>query len=118
MKNFFTGRKSFSGSLALDALSSFFLILPYAVLFSLFIAVPVAMAIGLSFTVFDAVQPPSFVGMLNYITLLTQDEVFMRYVLPNTFRYAIIVGPGGYLLSFVLAWILAQIQKGPRTIFA
>jgi multiple sugar transport system permease protein len=54
----------------------------------------------------------------NYITLLTQDDIFMKYVLPNTLQFAAIVGPGGYILSFLLAWILAQLPKLPRTIFA
>ncbi|MHB8130781.1 MAG: carbohydrate ABC transporter permease [Mobilitalea sp.] len=48
--------------------------------------------------------------------MITQDEVFLKFVLPNTFKYALIVGPGGYVLSFVLAWMLAQIQRIPRTI--
>lgn len=94
------------------------LLLPYAILFSLFIAIPVALAFYLSLTSFNAVETPEFVGLLNYITLLTQDEVFLKYVLPNTLKYALIVGPGGYIMSFFLAWVLAQIQNGPRTVFA
>jgi len=39
-------------------------------------------------------------------------------VLPNTIQFAVIVGPGGYLLAFMLAWILAQLPKGPRTVLA
>jgi multiple sugar transport system permease protein len=101
-----------------DAFSSAGMLAPYALLFTLFIAVPTAVAVGLSFTVFDAVQAPTFAGMFNYITLLTQDEIFLRHVLPNTFTFALIVGPGGYMLSFVMAWMLAQIQKGPRTVIA
>ncbi len=101
-----------------DGLSTLLLLLPYSLLFSLFIAIPVAVAIGLSFTFFDLIQIPKAVGMLNYITLLTQDEIFLKYVLPNTFKYAILVGPGGYILSFILAWMLAQIQSLPRTIIA
>jgi len=42
----------------------------------------------------------------------------MKYVLPNTIQFAVIVGPGGYVLSFMLAWILAQLPKLPRTIMA
>jgi len=42
----------------------------------------------------------------------------MKYVLPNTIEFAVIVGPGGYILSFILAWILAQLPKLPRTIMA
>jgi len=90
----------------------------YAILFIIFIVVPVLAAFFLSFTFFDAIQPPHFVGLSNYITLLTQDDIFMRYVLPNTIQFAIIVGPGGYVLAFLLAWMLAQLPKIPRTIFA
>src|SRR6185503_13162324 len=54
----------------------------------------------------------------NYVALLTQDDIFMKYVLPNTIKFAVIVGPGGYVLSFMLAWILAQVPKLPRTLFA
>jgi multiple sugar transport system permease protein len=50
--------------------------------------------------------------------LLTQDEIFKKYVLPNTIKFAVIVGPGGYALSFLLAWILAQLPKIPRTVMA
>jgi multiple sugar transport system permease protein len=61
---------------------------------------------------------PSFIGLANYVSVLTQDEVFMQRVLPNTLMFAVIVGPGGYILSFLLAWMLAQISKVPRTVLA
>lgn len=90
----------------------------YAVLFIVFIVIPVIAAFLLSFTFFDAVQTPRIIGLGNYISLLTQDDTFMRYVLPNTIQFAAIVGPGGYALAFLLAWMLAQLPKLPRTIFA
>ncbi len=90
----------------------------YALMFIIFIVVPVLVAFFLSFTFFDTLQPPTFNGFRNYITLLTQDEIFMKYVLPNTIQFAVIVGPGGYVLSFMLAWVLAQLPKGPRTVLA
>ncbi len=91
---------------------------PYMILFAIFILAPVVMAVLLSFTNFDTIQFPKFVGLLNYINLVTSDEVFMQYVLPNTVKYALIVGVGGYVLSFLLAWALANMTKWPRTIFA
>ena len=91
---------------------------PYVMLFVMFIVIPVLMAIGLSFTYFNTIETPEWVGLRNYIELLTRDEVFMQYVLPNTIKFAFIVGPVGYFLSFLLAWILAQIPHRPRTIFA
>lgn len=91
---------------------------PYALIFIVFILVPVILAAVLSFTNFNAVQFPSFTGFLNYITLITSDEVFMQHVLPNTVMYAVVVGIGGYILAFILAWALCNLTKLPRTIFA
>jgi multiple sugar transport system permease protein len=91
---------------------------PYAIVFVIFILVPVILAVILSFTNFNAIEWPSWVGFLNYITLLTNDEIFMQYVLPNTVVYAVVVGIGGYMLSFLLAWTLCNLSKVPRTIFA
>ncbi|PNR95300.1 carbohydrate ABC transporter permease [Petrotoga sp. 9PWA.NaAc.5.4] len=98
--------------------SHWVLLSPYIILFCLFILIPVISAAVLSFTYFNAVQPPKFIGLKNYISLLTQDTVFMQKVLPNTIKYALIVGPGGYILSFIFAWMLAQIPKTPRTFIA
>lgn len=101
-----------------DGLTVLLMLLPYAVLFSVFIALPVAIAFYLSLTSFNVIQFPEYRGLFNFINIFTQDPVFLRYVLPNTLKFALIVGPGGYMLSFLLAWMLAQIQSGPRTILA
>jgi len=98
--------------------SAYLFLAPYLVFFVTFIVLPVVFAIGLSFTNFNAIQPPKFTGLKNYIDLLTRDNVFMQYVLPNTLKFSLIVGPAGYLLSFLLAWVLAQIQRAPRTVLA
>ncbi|VEU81218.1 Inner membrane ABC transporter permease protein ycjO [Haploplasma axanthum] len=76
------------------------------------------MGILLSFTYFNLLESPSFVGFGNYISLFTSDDVFMQQVIPNTVKFAIIVGPIGYMLGFFLAWLLAQIPSKPRTVLA
>ncbi len=91
---------------------------PFVICFTLFIVIPVIAAIVLSFTQFNAVETPKFVGLDNYLAIFTQDTTFMQYVLPNTLKYSIIVGPGGYVLSFILAWMLAQITRRARTTLA
>ena len=96
----------------------FLFLAPYVLLFVVFIIIPVIMALALSFTNYNTIQTPDIVGFLNYINLITQDEIFMQYVLPNTIVFAIIVGIGGYMLSFFLAWSLAHLTKVPRTILA
>jgi len=93
-------------------------LLPYLILFTVFIIIPTGMAVALSFTNYNAVQTPEFVGLTNYINLLTQDTIFLQYVLPNTILFSITVGVGGYILSFFLAWSLSQLSKMPRTVLA
>ncbi len=100
----------------IDRHSSFILLAPYGFLFCLFIIIPVGAAIVLSFTYFNTIEPPQFIGIANYISLFTNDSVFMQYVLPNTLLYSIFVGIGGYALSFFMAWTLAQLTKLPRTV--
>jgi len=98
--------------------SAYLFILPYAIFFLVFVVLLILISIFLSFTYYDTVNMPSFVGLRNYINLLTQDTDFMQFALPTTIRYALIVGPGGYMLSFMLAWILAQIPHRIRTVSA
>ena len=98
--------------------SAYLFLAPYLILFVLFIIIPVVAAIGLSFTNFDSVNLPKVIGLKNYIALLTSDSVFMQYVVPNTLKFSLIAGPLGYVLSFVMAWMLAQIQHKPRTLLA
>ena len=93
-------------------------LLPYMLLFVLFIVLPVLAAMALSFSDFNAVERPGFAGITNYVMLLTQDPIFMRHVLGNTLTFALIVGPVGYALSFFLAWSLGQLPALPRTICA
>ena len=100
-----------------DKISIGLLIMPYILLFSLFIIIPITVAWGLSLTHFDLIQTPVLTkpyGMYNYVMLITQDSNFLKYVIPNTIKYAFIVGPGGYVLSFIMAWMLSQIQATPR----
>jgi len=91
---------------------------PYMLLFSFFIAIPVVLALMLSFTHFDVINTPEFIGLANYVRILTQDEIFMRHVLPNTLLFSLIVGPGGFILQFILAWALAQVPRVPRLILS
>ena len=99
-------------------LSGMILVSPYMLAFLVFIAIPVLMAVALSFTQFNLLESPKLVGLNNYIFLFTGDDVFMQQVIPNTVTFAIFVGPIGYILGFLLAWMLAQIPKRPRTILA
>jgi multiple sugar transport system permease protein len=92
---------------------SYVLIAPYFVLFFTFTVIPVFMAIAFSFTSFNMLQPPQFVGWGNYLRLFLENEVFI-IALQNTLIFAVITGPLGYLLSFGTAWILNELRPKVR----
>lgn len=93
---------------------SYLFLAPFLIAFCCLILVPVIMAMLLSTTSFNGFAFPKFIGLDNFVHLVIQDVVFMKHTLPNTLVFAFIVGPGGYLLSFVFAWIIYQLPKGIR----
>lgn len=91
---------------------------PYVLVFIVFIILPIVLAMLLSLTSFDMVNFPKFVGLENFVYLFTADSEFMKSILPNTIKFAILIGPGGYILSFLMAWCLAQLPHRLRTVLA
>ena len=85
--------------------SCYLFILPYMLLFTLCYIVPIAMSLFLSFTYFNVLEDPEWRGMQNYVNLILADDVFLTSV-KNTFVLAGIIGPVGYLASFLFAWLL------------
>lgn len=90
---------------------------PFWIFFSVFIIIPIITSIALSFTSFDSLQMPKFVGFDNYMRMLVSDDVF-PIVLKNTVTVAIVVGPLGFLLSFVLAWFVNEFSPALRTVLS
>ena len=84
-------------------------LLPFVVLFSIFVVVPVIYAIFLSFTDYNMLQPAKFVGLNNYKLLFLDDKVFLTAI-SNTLTFALITGPIGYFLSFFAAWVINQLK--------
>jgi multiple sugar transport system permease protein len=98
--------------------SGYVFIFPFLLFFTLLIVLPTLLNFLLSFTYFNVIEWPRFIGIRNYIEIFTLDPLFLRVVLPNTLRYALVIGPGGYLLAFLLAWLLVQLPHRARTILA
>ena len=91
------------------------MLLPFAVLFLIFGLVPVLAAAVLSFTDFDMVQTPHFVGLDNFIQLFLHDSVFPITV-RNTLVFALVTGPLGYVLSFIVAWFINNFNPKLRAL--
>ena len=76
-------------------------------LFCIFTVLPVLISIALSFTTFNMLEMPVFVGYENYSRLFFDDSVFLIAV-KNTVLMALVIGPGGYLLSLLMAWMINE----------
>jgi multiple sugar transport system permease protein len=83
---------------------------PYAIVFILFFVAPVAISIFFSFTYYNILEPPKFIGLRNYINLLLGDDVFL-ISLKNTFIMAAITGPIGYIAAFLFAWFINELPR-------
>ena len=88
---------------------------PYAILFFMFFILPICTSIYYSFTYYNILEAPRFIGFQNYINLVLQDEVFLTAV-KNTFVIAVVTGPIGYILSFLFAWFINELPRWLRTI--
>ncbi|MCR5633995.1 MAG: sugar ABC transporter permease [Lachnospiraceae bacterium] len=82
---------------------------PYFLLFFFFTILPVAMSMFLSFTNFNMLEWPTFVGWRNYIKLFLEDDIFI-VALKNTLIFAVITGPISYMLCLLFAWIINEFK--------
>ena len=93
--------------------ASYFLLSFWLVLFLFFPVIPIVASVLLSFTDFDMVNALKPVGVDNYIRLLLDDDIFIK-ALGNTLFYALLTGPAGYLLSFIVAWLINETGRNMR----
>lgn len=87
---------------------SYVLLAPYMILFTMFTVIPVVISIILSFTYFNMLEFPRFIGWQNYTRLFLEDDVFL-IAIKNTLLFAIITGPISYIACFVFAWIINEL---------
>lgn len=91
------------------------LLLPFMILFFTFTILPILSSVVLSFTSYDMVNVPKFMGLTNYIRMFLYDQVFSIAV-RNTLLFAFITGPVSYILCFVLAWFINELNPVMRSI--
>lgn len=90
---------------------------PYLICFTIFILLPVLLAATLAFTNFNSLEMPKFNGLDNFIQMFSSDITLMKYVIPNTFKFAVFVGPVGYALQFFMAWLILRIPQKLRSLY-
>lgn len=98
-----------------DGRRSWLYLSPFLTLFLVFTVAPVFVSIYYSFTNYDLLQAPVWVGLDNYKNLLVNDDVF-RIAIKNTLVFAIITGPVGYIASLMIAWMLNEFSPKFRAV--
>ena len=93
--------------------ASYLLMAPYFILFFFFTVLPVIISVFFSFTNFNMLEMPRFVGWGNYIKLFLDDDIFI-ISLKNTLLFAVITGPVSYLLCLLFAWIINEFNPKVR----
>jgi len=90
-----------------EALEGYVFLLPWILGFIAFSGGPILAAAYLSFTKYDIMRPPEFIGLQNYVYALTTDPLFIPAIV-KTFYYAILVVPPAICLSLCIALLLNQ----------
>lgn len=93
---------------------SYGMMAPYFILFFFFTVLPVVMSIVLSFTYFNMLEMPEWVGWKNYVKLFLDDDVFL-ISLKNTLLFAVVTGPVSYFLCLLFAWIINEFKGWLRS---
>ena len=117
MENSLTLKKIKRRALLREQLPSYIMLSPFFIFFIVFLVLPILSSIVFSFTDFDMINTPSFAGLGNYMRMFLDDDVF-PVVFKNTMLFAIICGPAGFLLSFVLAWFINEFSPLVRTLLS
>ena len=102
-----------------ENLTGWLFISPWVIGFLIFTAVPFFQSIYLSFTRYDIISAPEWVGIANYRMLFTEDELFLKSAWV-TIKYALVSVPLMIVAGVCLALLLNHEVKGMtvfRTIF-
>ena len=83
---------------------------PWLICFLAFMAIPFVASLGLSFTDYNMLSAPEFVGLSNYIRMFTQDRLFMKS-LGVTFKFVFIAIPLRLIFALAVAMILKRDSK-------
>jgi len=94
---------------------AYVMIAPFFIIFFTFTVLPVFVSFVLSFTTFNMLEWPKWVGVENYARLFLDDDIFIIAV-QNTLIFAAVTGPISYVLSFVVAWFINELPPKVRAL--
>lgn len=110
-------KKKLSNWSTMDRVTLGAMLAPFLIAFLVFMVIPVVASIVLSFFRFDMLGTPQFIGFDNYFRMIMEDKVF-GISLANTLYFAVITGPVGFILSFILAWFINELGPKARSVLS
>lgn len=103
-------KQSFSQVMCTPKVAGYVFILPFIIGFLAFIALPMLLSLGFSFTRFNILQSPVFIGLENYKTMFTSDPKFWK-VFGVTMRYVVFSVPLRLLMALLVAMLLVKTSR-------
>ncbi len=94
------------GKLKDDSMWAWLMLAPNIIGFLMFMLIPMVATFALSFTQYNMLNPPKFIGLENYINMI-KDPIVQQVTL-NTLLYTVITVPIGMVISLLLAVMLDQ----------
>ncbi len=110
-------RQSSHDKLVTEHIPMVIMLAPFMIFFFVFTILPIFASIAFSFTSYDMISSAKFIGIDNYRRMFVEDATF-SVTLRNTLIFAIISGPLGFLLSFVLAWFVNEFTPKVRALLS
>ncbi|RIK57778.1 MAG: ABC transporter permease [Chloroflexi bacterium] len=107
-------RRRWTASRRREALEGILYLSPWIIGFLVFVAGPLLASIYLSFTKYNVLRPPQWIGLQNYIYAFTKDELFFPSIW-RTFYYAALLVPLAMIGSLLAAVLLNQKLVGLTT---
>lgn len=89
--------------------------MPFLVIFFIFTIIPVVASILLSFSYFNVLESPRFIGLDNYFRLFLDDKIFIKSLI-NTVILSIITGPVGFFLCLLMGWVMNEFSPKVRAV--
>jgi multiple sugar transport system permease protein len=103
-------RKTFTQKLDTQGVAGYVFILPFIIGFLSFLLVPMIMSLVYSFTEYDILKEPTFIGAANYIDMFTNNAKFWD-VLQVTLYYVVFSVPLRLAMALLVAMLLVKSTK-------
>jgi len=93
-----------------EGTAGYIFILPFIIGFIAFTIIPILISLGLSFTDYDVLSAPKFIGLQNFKEMFFDDPKFWK-TMGVTFYYALVSVPLRLIFALLVAMVLVRPSK-------